>query len=75
MACGDEIETVVHYSRNSKNCNLNRQKMLTNTFRLDPSLTLENKPVIYLANEFIISGSNCSDTNQLSIINNDILGT
>ena len=43
--------------------------MLTNLFKLDPSLTLRNKPAIM---DFIISGSSCPDKNQLSLINNEI---
>ena len=48
---------------------LNRQKMLMNLFKLDHSLTVENKPAIL---DFIVSGSSCTDMSQQSLINNKI---
>ena len=68
-SCGDEIETAEHFFLDCKIYIQNRQKMLTNLFKLDPSLTLRNKPAIM---DFIISGSSCPDKNQLSLINNEI---
>ena len=68
-ACGDEIETTMHYFLECKIYDLNRQKMLMNLFKLDPSLTVENKPAIL---NFIVSGSSCADMNQQSLINNKI---
>ena len=68
-ACGDEIETAMHYFLECKIYNINRQKMLMNLFKLDPSLTLEDKPAIL---DFIMSGSSCADTNQQSLVNNKI---
>ena len=68
-SCGDEIETAEHFFLDCKIHIQNRQKMLTNLFKLDPSLTLRNKPAIM---DFIISGSSCPDKNQLSLVNNEI---
>ena len=68
-SCGDEIETAEHFFLDCKIYIQNRQKMLTSLFKLNPSLTLMNKPAIM---DFIISGSSCPDKNQLSLINNEI---
>ena len=68
-SCGDEIETAEHFFLDCKIYIQNIQKNLINLFKLNPSLTLKNKPLIM---DFIISGSSCPDKNQLPLITNEI---
>ena len=49
----------------------NRHTMLMNLIKSDPRLTLENKPAIM---DFIISGSNCTDTINYHLLITKFLG-
>ena len=64
-SCSDGIETVEHYFLDCK-IYIQTLKLAENVnepiFKLDPSLTVENKPEI-----LDFTGSSCSDKKQLSL--------